>query len=112
MKKRKISDAVELLDRWYGGDSEWDRLVAAEELNMQVGQAVHDLRTAAHLTQQQLADATGTTQSIISKVENADYEGSAIEILRRVCFALGRKMSVSCASGDSGTDCRVAVSPG
>ena len=91
---KRVTDAVEIMDRTYGGNSEWDRLVAEEELNASVGQLVHDLRVEAGLSLAKLAEMVGTSQSIISRVENADYEGSALEILSRVCFALHRKIGV------------------
>lgn len=94
--KRKITDAVEIIDRRYGGDPDWDRMALEEELNLRVSQAVYDIRTGAGLTQQKLAEVVGTTQSIISKVENADYDGSAAEMLVRICFALHRKVDIVC----------------
>jgi len=94
--KRKITDAVEIMDRRYGGDPEWERMALEEELNLRVAQTVYDLRTGAGLTQQKLAEMVGTTQSIMSKVENADYDGSAAEMLVRVCFALHRRIEIEC----------------
>ena len=92
--RKRITDAVEIMDRSYGGSPDWDRLVAEEGLKVSVGQMVYDLRQEAGLSQAKLADLVGTSQAIISKVENADYEGSALEILSRVCFALHRNISV------------------
>ena len=94
--KRKITDAVEIIDRRYGGDPEWDRMALEEELNARIGQTVYDLRNAAGLTQARMAKLVGTTQSIVSKVENADYDGSAAEMLVRVCFALHRRIEIEC----------------
>lgn len=93
--KKRITDAVEIMDRRYGTEPEWDRLVAQEELKASVGQLVYDLRVESGLSQTRLAEIVGTSQSVISRVENADYEGSALEILVRVCFALHRNISVS-----------------
>lgn len=92
--KKPITDAVALMDRWYGGTPEWDEAVAEEELSLQIGLAVHDLRGSAGLTQKQLAGLIGTSQSVVSRVEHADYEGSALEIFKRVCFALHKKVQV------------------
>ena len=38
----------------------------------------------------------GTTQSVISKVENADHDGSALEMLLRICLALHRRIEIDC----------------
>lgn len=90
----QIADAVEIMDRRYGGSNEWDKLVAEESLKTSVGQVVHDLRDEAGLSQTKLAALVGTSQSIISRVENADYEGSALEMLARVCMALQKDIKV------------------
>jgi len=108
--RKKITDAVEIIDRRYGGDPEWDQMVLQEELNMRIGQAVYDLRNGDKLTQQELANMTGTTQSIISKVENADYDGSAAEMLVRVCFALHRKVEINCKDKPEAV-CRITLAP-
>ena len=92
--KKRITDAVEIIERHYGNHPEWDKLVAEEVLKANVGQLVHDLRVESGLSQTRLARIVGTSQSVISRVENADYEGSALEILARVCFALHRNISV------------------
>lgn len=96
---KRITDAVEIIDRQYGSSADWDKLVAEETLKADVGQLVHDLRMEAGLSQTRLADLIGTSQSVISRVENADYEGSALEILARVCFALHRNISVGRKDG-------------
>ena len=93
-KNRKTSDAVELMDKWYGGDSEWDQMLVEERLKVQVGQIAYDLRTEAGLSQEALAKLAGTSQSIISRVENADYDGSALEMLYRICLVLHRQVRV------------------
>lgn len=109
--KRKITDAVEIIDRRYGGDPEWEEMVAREDLNLRVGQAVYDLRARAGLTQEALASMAGTTQSIISKVENADYEGSAAEMLVRVCFALHTTVEITCVER-SDPACNITLASG
>ncbi len=110
-RKRKISDAVELVDRWFGGTPGWDRMVAEEKLKLEIGQAVYDLRSSAGLTQSQLGDLVGTSQSVISTVEHADYDGSAIDLFVRVCFAMRRKVEIV-APGDQGQPFGVACAAG
>lgn len=92
--KRKTSDAVELMDNWYGGDPEWDRLVLEEELKVRIGQLIYKLRTDAGLSQTRLAERTGLTQAMISKVENADYDGDYFKLLLNVCFVFKKKLEI------------------
>lgn len=108
-RKKRVINADELMDRWYGEIPGWDDLLAEEEFNMQIGQAVYDLREAVGMSQADLAKLVGTTQAIISKIENADYNGSAIDILKRICFALHTKIRVSCApaSSDQQRECQI-----
>jgi ribosome-binding protein aMBF1 (putative translation factor) len=88
----KTSDAIKILKQRTGIDPETDpeMLRIAEEYR--VGQIIHDARIAAQLTQMQLADAVGTTQSVISQLEDAEYEGHSLSMLRRIAEAL--KMQV------------------
>ena len=56
---------------------------------------IYDLRTEAGLTQAQLAELVGTTQSAISRLEDTDYEGHSLSMLRKIARALGRRLLVS-----------------
>lgn len=109
-RTKRVSDVLELMDRWFGSIPGWDDMVAEEELKMQVGQAVYDLREAVGLSQADLAKLICSNQAVISKVENADYRGNAIEVLRRVCFALHTPIKISCPRPRSRRkDCQVAI---
>ena len=99
--KKRTTNAIEIVEGMFGDDPEWDEMVAEEELKLRIGQLVYELRAGAQLTQKQLADRLGTSQSVISKVENADYDGSALEMLWRVCIALRRRIEIRCPSGKS-----------
>jgi transcriptional regulator with XRE-family HTH domain len=68
--------------------------VRQEVLNAEIGQLIYDARTKAGLTQKQLADRLGTTQSVISRLESADYEGHSLSMLRRIAEALGQKLEL------------------
>ena len=77
-----------------GDDPELRRLIVVAEVNCQVGQLVYDARTSAALTQGQLAKKIGTTQSVVSRIEDADYHGHSLQMLRRVADALDLKLDV------------------
>jgi ribosome-binding protein aMBF1 (putative translation factor) len=59
---------------------------AAAALRFDVAQLVYDLRTSAGLTQRQLADRMGTTQSVISRLEQAGRLPT-LDLLARVAAA-------------------------
>jgi transcriptional regulator with XRE-family HTH domain len=68
---------------------------AAVEHNLALGQLIHDLRTEAGLTQRELAARMGTTQSVISRLEEGGGARNRIDTLARVATALDRHLVVS-----------------
>ena len=44
---------------------------------------------AGRITQRQLAKKVGTTASVICRLEDADYQGHSLAMLRRIAAALG-----------------------
>jgi ribosome-binding protein aMBF1 (putative translation factor) len=91
---KKTCDANEILERLTGDDPELREMIAEEAVNAQVARMIHDARTAAGLTQKQLADVIGTQQSVIARLEDADYEGHSLSMLRRIADALDQKLEV------------------
>jgi ribosome-binding protein aMBF1 (putative translation factor) len=100
-KTSKTSDAVEILKRKTGIDPETDPEMLQIAEDYRVAQMIYDARQAAGLTQQALAEALGTTQSVISQLENADYEGHSLSMLRRIAKALHMKLRVELVSIES-----------
>jgi ribosome-binding protein aMBF1 (putative translation factor) len=93
MKKRNTTttDALEILhQRHYAGRPE--RLAALEEAraNDEVAREIRELRLRAGLIQQKLAKLIGTTGSVISRLEDADYTGHSMAMLRRIASALNK----------------------
>jgi ribosome-binding protein aMBF1 (putative translation factor) len=86
---KKESPAIRYLAKRYGGNDPKRRAaVAREEFNIQIAQQIYDLRTAARLTQRDLARRVGTSHSVISRLEDADYRGHSLSMLRRIAEAL------------------------
>jgi ribosome-binding protein aMBF1 (putative translation factor) len=96
MKRAKpTSDAVEVLRRrFYEGRP--GRLKNLEEAraNEEIARKIYELRTAAGLTQTQLAKLIGTTASVICRLEDADYEGHSLAMLRRIGVALNQRVEI------------------
>src|SRR5436305_52583 len=75
-KRPETSDAVEIVHRRdFEVKPEMIAMLEEELVNAELSRLVYDLRTQAKLTQAQLAKRVGTTQSVISRLEDADYEG-------------------------------------
>ena len=94
MGRRKTKDAVRILDREIGDSEELRALVSEERLNVRVARMISDARKQAGLTQTQLAELIGTTQSVIARLEDADYEGHSLSMLQRIAVALGQRLHV------------------
>jgi predicted transcriptional regulator len=46
------------------------------------------------VTQKELAKLVGTTQSVIARLEDADYEGHALSMLSRIAAALNKRVDI------------------
>ncbi len=95
MAKKKTANALKILDKMLGADHEQRTLIAEATLNCRVAQLIYDARTAAGLTQAQLADLIGTSQPTIARLEDADYEGHSLSMLQRIAAALHRPLRIS-----------------
>ena len=65
------------------------------EHDLALGQLIYDLRTDSGLSQRQLAERMGTTQSVISRLEEGGGARNRIDTLARVATALDRHLVVS-----------------
>jgi transcriptional regulator with XRE-family HTH domain len=83
-----------LFDRYVGDDPEqvaaYERTVA----DAHVARQIYQLRTEAGLSQRELAARVGTTASVICRLEDADYDGHSLAMLRRVAAAVGKRVEV------------------
>jgi transcriptional regulator with XRE-family HTH domain len=65
------------------------------EHDLALVQLIYDLRTGAGLSQRELAERMGTTQSVISRLEEGGGARNRIDTLAHVAEALGRHLVVS-----------------
>ena len=94
-KRPPTSDAIETMHRrYYEGKPE--RIAALEEARAddEVARKILQLRTQAGLSQRELAKLVGTTASVICRLEDADYEGHSLPLLRRIAAALDRRVEI------------------
>jgi transcriptional regulator with XRE-family HTH domain len=69
-------------------------LLDRERLNVAVARQILEARKERGLSQAKLAALVGTTQSVIARLEDADYEGHSLTMLRRIAEALGYDVEV------------------
>jgi ribosome-binding protein aMBF1 (putative translation factor) len=92
MKREKINLGERL---GVAGNPGREQRVEEESIRLDIAQALYRLRSEAGLTQAQLAERIGTTQSAIARLEDTDYEGHSLAVLRRVARALGKRLVLS-----------------
>ena len=92
----KTRDGVTILrDRYIGADPERLAQLHEERVSADVAQLIYDARTSTGLSQKELAALIGTTQSVISRLEDSDYRGRSLTMLERIARALGKELTVA-----------------
>jgi ribosome-binding protein aMBF1 (putative translation factor) len=92
----KTNDAVKIINnRYIKNDPAIQDLLREASLNAKVAQLIYTSRKQAGLTQQQLADLIQTKQSVIARLEDADYEGHSLSMLQRIGEALGQRIEIN-----------------
>lgn len=94
-RKTFHSKASEFLyKRYIAGDPKRQEEYDEEVINAEIARKIYDLRTKAGLTQQQLAMRVGTSKSAICRLEDADYEGHSLSMLKRIAEALDKRVEI------------------
>jgi ribosome-binding protein aMBF1 (putative translation factor) len=92
--KSHTRDGLKILNRITSNDLQLREEIAEAKVNFRVAQLIYDARAAAGMTQQQLADLVGSKQSVIARLEDADYEGHSLTMLSRIADALQQRLEV------------------
>jgi len=93
-KTRKTNDALKIIDRMVGDDAELRAMIDEERASAEIAQLIYDARTRAGLTQKELADLIGTSQPTIARLEDTDYDGHSLGMLRRIAAALHLRLEM------------------
>jgi ribosome-binding protein aMBF1 (putative translation factor) len=94
-KRRFYSEALQYsYDRFIAGDPELEEFFEQALFDTEVASKVYDLRTKAGLSHGALAKKVGTTADVISRLEEADYEGNSLAMLRRIAEAVGKRLQI------------------
>jgi len=92
---KPTSDAMEILHRrFYEGKPSRLKNLEEARANDEIARKIRELRTAAGLTQAQLGKLIGTTASVVCRLEDADYEGHSLAMLRRIGAALNQRVQI------------------
>ena len=90
----KTKDAWKILERLTGQNLTIRQGIANARMNLEVAQMIYDARPKAGLSQRALADLVGSRQSVIARLEDADYEGHSLSMLQRIGDALDQRLEL------------------
>jgi DNA-binding XRE family transcriptional regulator len=93
-KAKTTTDAVEIIHNRYFKGKPGLKILEEARAHDEVAGKIFELRTNAGITQARLAEMVGTTPSVICRLEDADYEGHSLAMLRRIAAALNKRVEI------------------
>jgi len=88
-EQKPTSSAAEIMHRRYiKGKKKRLKYIEQERKRVEIAQKIYELRAQVNLTQQELAERIGTRQSVISRLESADYYGHTLKMLNKIASAV------------------------
>ena len=90
----KSPDLQRSCDRYVANDPKAVESFEQELINAEIAQKIYDLRTKAGLSQRELARRVGTTASAICRLEDADYDGHSLFMLKRIAEAVDKRVEI------------------
>ncbi len=93
-RKRKSATRI-LFDRYYRGRPEKVAALKQTRQELALGRKIRALREERGMSQAQLAKALSTQAPAISRIEDADYDGHSLRILRKIADYFGQNLIVS-----------------
>jgi len=81
-------------ERYVAGSARGAELYERFLADSEVASMLYRARTEAGLSQRELARRVGTTASVICRLEDADYAGHSLAMLRRIAAAVGKRVEV------------------
>jgi len=85
----------DFLKEQFAENKDFEKGFFAEMEKARIALEIASFREKAHLTQKQLADRVGTSQSAIARLENDNYQNYSIRILRKIAEVLDLELVVS-----------------
>jgi len=90
----KTRSALKILEHVTGSNQAIKAGIAEARVDLDVAQMIYDARTKAGLSQSELATLIGSKQPVIARLEDGDYEGHSLTMLRRIASALEQRLEL------------------
>jgi len=95
-QRAPTTDAVTIIHRRFiEGRPELEAYLVEELERILIGNQIYDLRTKAGMTQAALAKKVGTKATEIDRLENADFEGHPLPLLRKIADVFGMRIEIN-----------------
>jgi len=92
--KKTTKDAAAIIDRRFFATRKAQAELEEARASAAIARQIYELRTAAGLSQRDLAKLVGTTASVICRLEDDDYDSHSLAMLRRIAAALDQRVEV------------------
>ena len=92
--KHSTTDAIKIIDRRYFSSKKAQEELKRAQESALVAHRVRALRIQAKLSQREFGRLVGTTASVICRLEDDDYAGHSLSMLRRIAAALGHRVEI------------------
>jgi ribosome-binding protein aMBF1 (putative translation factor) len=95
-KGEKTTDAIKILRKMFvDDDPETQQMLEEIEAENDIARTIYAMRKEAGLSQAELAKMIGTQASAICRLEDADYEGHSLSMLKKIAKALNQKVQIT-----------------
>jgi UDP-N-acetylglucosamine 1-carboxyvinyltransferase len=99
MKRKNVTtNALRIMDARFGRVPGWKEGVARERHKIAIGEIVRQAREARGWSQKKLAEKARTSQSYISRIEDANYDRLMIMTLQRLAEVLELPLTITLGS--------------
>jgi ribosome-binding protein aMBF1 (putative translation factor) len=88
------SDALRIVERMIGKDARLQNLINEARLNASIARMIYGARSLARQSQHELASAVKVSESVIARLEDADYNGDILNMLVRIAAALDKRIDI------------------
>lgn len=94
-RKKTTTSALKIMDKLWGKEPGWKEGVERERQKLAIGEIIREAREARGWTQKELARKAGTSQSYISRIEDANYDRLMIATLEKIAQTLKLRFSIT-----------------
>lgn len=89
-----LARAMRELGEWMAKEHYSVAMPVPENVRLRIGLRIRELRTAQHLSQEDLAQMAGITRANLSNIEAGKYS-AGLDILNKIATALGAEINIT-----------------